>query len=752
MKFIKNKNYLHPQMMVAAMSMTLCGYASSATLEEVIVTAQKRAQNLNDVSISVTAATAQDISDMRIETALDIAKLAPNVDIKSTLAGLNPAITVRGVGLNDFNVNNNPSVGVYVDEVFLTSPAMLSFMMFDVERVEVLKGPQGTLYGRNTNGGAINIVSVKPTSETEGYIRLGAGNYDSREIEAAMGGSLSDTVSGRLSVRLDDRDGQHTWNQGNHTFGDVDSTAVRGQLAYDNGGDFTANLSISIGDQTGTTIPGTAFGTLDANFGTCTSSQIMAQQCTDYDGFKRTSSDPYQHDTDAATVALSKTLDVESSAVVLTANWDLGDMALTSVTGATELDRVWAEVSVDHTPSITPYGTIEKDEEISQVSQELRLSGGDDSFSWMLGAFYSSDEVETDNYIELTEVSAINDPDLGLGGLDLAWGYLQETESMAVYGNTELALGDKLTLVAGLRYSDETREFKNAGTYLAFDDALLDADATFFGEDFDGVLTPFTSQDDEISENRVSGKLGLDYRANDDVLIYGSVSTGFKSGGYFGDFTFDSSELAPFGIEEVTAIEAGFKATMAGGSLQLNGAIFNYDYEGIQTVIATDAGTFPLTNADEATINGAELDLNWAPTESLDMRLAVGLLDHELEDARLGSSMPNAADVQATGLVRYRFMASETLQVELQTDFKYTDEAYREAYNDPMLKTDSYTLWNGRVAISNPSESWVLSLWGNNLTDEIYYPQGFDLQALNGTYMKFLGAQRTVGVNLHYSF
>ena len=752
MKFIKNKNYLHPQMMVAAISMTLCGYASSATLEEVIVTAQKRAQNLNDVSISVTAATAQDISDMRIETALDIAKLAPNVDIKSTLAGLNPAITVRGVGLNDFNVNNNPSVGVYVDEVFLTSPAMLSFMMFDVERVEVLKGPQGTLYGRNTNGGAINIVSVKPTSETEGYIRLGAGNYDSREIEAAMGGSLSDTVSGRLSVRLDDRDGQHTWNQGNHTFGDVDSTAVRGQLAYDNGGDFTANLSISIGDQTGTTIPGTAFGTLDANFGTCTSSQIMAQQCTDYDGFKRTSSDPYQHDTDAATVALSKTLDVESSAVVLTANWDLGDMALTSVTGATELDRVWAEVSVDHTPSITPYGTIEKDEEISQVSQELRLSGGDDSFSWMLGAFYSNDEVETDNYIELTEVSAINDPDLGLGGLDLAWGYLQETESMAVYGNTELALGDKLTLVAGLRYSDETREFKNAGTYLAFDDALLDADATFFDEDFDGVLTPFTSQDDEISENRVSGKLGLDYRANDDVLIYGSVSTGFKSGGYFGDFTFDSSELAPFGIEEVTAIEAGFKATMAGGSLQLNGAIFNYDYEGIQTVIATDAGTFPLTNADEATINGAELDLNWAPTESLDMRLAVGLLDHELEDARLGSSMPNAADVQATGLVRYRFMASETLQVELQTDFKYTDEAYREAYNDPMLKTDSYTLWNGRVAISNPSESWVLSLWGNNLTDEIYYPQGFDLQALNGTYMKFLGAQRTVGVNLHYSF
>ena len=751
MQLITGDKFSRPQMMAAAIAMTFCGHAS-AMLEEVIVTAQKRAQNLNDVSISVTAATAQDISDMRIETPLDIAKLAPNVDIKSTLAGLNPAITLRGVGLNDFNVNNNPSVGVYVDEVFLTSPAMLSFMMFDVERVEVLKGPQGTLYGRNTNGGAINIVSVKPTRETEGYIRLGAGNFDSREIEAAIGGSLSDAISGRLSLRLDDRDGQHSWNQGDHTFGDVDSTAIRGQLAYDNGGDFTANLSVSIGDQTGTTIPGTAFGTLDANFGTCTGSQILAQQCTDFDGFKRTSSDPYAHDTDTATVALSKTLDVESSALVLTANWNLGGMALTSITSVSDLDRVWGEVSVDHTPAITPYGTIEKDEEISQVSQELRLSGGDDSFSWMLGAFYSTDEVETDNYIELTEVSAINDPDFGLGGLDLAWGYLQETESMAVYGNTEFALNDKLTLVAGLRYSDESREFRNAGTFLAFDGELLDADAIFFGEDFDGELTPFTSQDDEISEDRFSGKLGLDFRASEGVLIYGSVSTGFKSGGYFGDFTFDSSELAPFGIEEVTAFEAGFKATMADGSLQINGAIFNYDYEGIQTVIATDAGTFPLTNAEEATINGAELDLNWAPSESLDMRLAIGLLDHELEDARLGSAVPNAADMQATGIVRYRFMASEKLQVELQTDFKYTDEAFREAYNDPILKTDSYTLWNGRIAVSNPSASWVLSIWCNNLTDEVYYPQGFDLQALNGTYMKFLGAQRTVGVNLHYSF
>ena len=742
---------LKSKLMAAAFSLALCGQATSAVLEEVIVTAQKRTQNLNDVSISVTAATAQDIIDLRIETALDIAKLSPNVDIKPTLAGLNPAITVRGVGLNDFNVNNNPSVGIYVDEVFLTSPAMLSFMMFDVERIEILKGPQGTLYGRNTNGGAINIVSVKPSSEFEGYIRLGAGNFNSREAEGAIGGALSDNMSGRLSVRLDDREGQHSWNQGDHTFGDVDSTAVRGQLTYDNGDNFNANLSLSIGEQTGTTIPGTSFGALNAEFGTCSGGQILAHQCTDYDGFTRTSSDPYRHDTDAATVALSKLLDVESSALVLTANWNLGDMTLTSVTGVTDLERVWAEVSLDHTPTITPYGTIEKDEEIAQFSQEFRLTGGNDSFSWILGGFYSSDEVETDNYIELTEVSAINDAMEGLGGLDLAWGYKQETESMAIYANADILLGDRLTLVAGLRYSDETREFRNAGTYFASEGVLLDADA-LFGEDLDGALTSATAQDDEISEDRISGKLGLDYRANEDLLIYGSVSTGFKSGGYFGDFTFDSTELAPFDVEEVTALEVGFKATLADGSVQLNGAIFNYDYEGIQTVIATAAGTFPLTNAEDAAIIGAELELTWAPTDSFDMRMGVGLLDHELKDKRLGSSIPNAADMQATGLMRYRIISSDNLVVELQADFKYTDEAFREAYNDPILKTDAYTLWNSRISISNPNGSWVISVWGNNLTDEVYYPQGFDLQALNGTYMKFLGAQRTVGVSLNYGF
>ena len=179
---------------------SLATMASAQTLEEVVVTAQKKEQAITDVSITMNAFTADEIRSFRIEDATDIAQLLSNIDIKGTLGGVNPAITVRGVGLNDFNANNNPSVGVYIDEVFLASPAMLDARMFDVERVEVLKGPQGTLYGRNATGGAINIINRKPTQELEGYLSGSYGEYDMVDIQGAVSGGLSENVAGRLAI------------------------------------------------------------------------------------------------------------------------------------------------------------------------------------------------------------------------------------------------------------------------------------------------------------------------------------------------------------------------------------------------------------------------------------------------------------------------------------------------------------------------------------------------------------------------
>ena len=215
----------------SAVLSSLATTVTAQTLEEVVVTAQKREQSITDVSIAINAFTAEDMRVFRVEDATDIAQLVSNVDIKGTLGGVNPAITVRGVGLNDFNANNNPSVGVYIDEVFLASPAMLDARMFDVERVEVLKGPQGTLYGRNATGGAINIINRRPTQDFEGYISGSYGDYDMVDVQGAVSGGLSANTAGRLAISYKNQGESFHDNRLTGTdFGDLES--LSGPLQY----------------------------------------------------------------------------------------------------------------------------------------------------------------------------------------------------------------------------------------------------------------------------------------------------------------------------------------------------------------------------------------------------------------------------------------------------------------------------------------------------------------------------------------
>ena len=212
--------------------------AASSILEEVIVTAQKREQAITDVALSVTAINGNVARAMGIQDTRGVAMITTNIDIKgSGMGDANPAVTVRGIGMNNFNANNNPSVGIYLDEVFLASPGMMNLSMMDVGRIEVLKGPQGTLYGRNATGGAMNIISAKPTRELDGFVSLNAAEYDTQKLEAAIGGPLTDVLSGRLSVLYDSQgDSYHEYYRdsgGKSDFPDSETSAIRGQLAGD---------------------------------------------------------------------------------------------------------------------------------------------------------------------------------------------------------------------------------------------------------------------------------------------------------------------------------------------------------------------------------------------------------------------------------------------------------------------------------------------------------------------------------------
>jgi iron complex outermembrane receptor protein len=735
-------------------------------IEEVVVTAQKREQSLNDVSVAVNAASAEDIKTLRMSSPNDIAAIAPNVDFKSTLGGANPAITIRGIGLNDFNVNNNPSVGVYVDEVFVTSPAMMNFTMFDIDRVEVLKGPQGTLYGRNSNGGAINIIAAQPTSETQAYVTAGVGDYQMREVEGALGGALSESVSGRISFRYDDREGYHDNVVTGGDLGFNQTQAVRAQLAYDNGESFTASIGYTHGEQEFGTIPFANFGVINPVDGSlCGNSAILANRCVNDQGWQRPSDNPLKHWLTSEEESLFNSNDVESDMAVVKLNWDLGDYSVTSVTGWSRLDRDWAEGASDHDPqaqtNITLDGrstgivsAITKDERIEQFSQELRLSYAEDGYSWMLGVFFSEDDVDTDNYADFKNLPLI--------GFDARWAYQQETRSGALFASGEIELSDTLTLNLGLRYSEEERDFEGA-TYAYFDALAVDVVDLFFV----GALTPAatlaeatiaTSQwstQDSIDEEQLSGRVGLDYRPNNDLLIYGYVANGFKSGGFVGDFVFDQIAYEPYDSEEVVAWEAGFKSTLLDSTMQLNGAVFYYDYQDMQTLVPVDtpAGTvFPLANADQASVAGLELELQWLPLQGLELRAGLGYLDHELDDEGLGDHIPSTADLQLTGLVRYEFDVAEGVTLALQSDFKYTDSKYIEAFNMDLLETDAYTTVNARAALSDEAGKWELALWGKNLGDEQYHGFGFDLGTFNGTAGYMFEAPRTYGMSLTFHY
>lgn len=735
----------------AAVGFTLLsspGYAADSwVLEEIIVSAQKDDRMLNDVGIAVTAMSDKDLENFRVGEATDLAQFTPNVDISSTLSGANPAVTIRGVGLNDYNANNNPTVGVYVDDVFQASPAMLDAMMFDTQRVEILKGPQGLLFGRNSNGGAINIITRRPTEETEGSIKVGYGNYETIEVETVLSGPLSqdDTVLGRLSVKYDDQGESHHDNiVTGDDFGSFEKIAARAQVQLaPASGDYDVNFALSYAEADGTATPFSTVGVLDSGFAPCAASAktpldpsgigcesvftllfgVPADQTGDNDG------DPYRHAFDESAADLYR-LESDTLSFTVTFNRYFENFDMVSITNYTAMDRIMGD-NVNSVP-IPEISSIIRDEEVSQISQELRFSGSISDADWIAGVYYSTDEIITDNVINSENFF----------GTDLVWDIDQSTTSYAAFSHIEYMLTDTVSFVGGLRYTVEETEFKGGTTD-------LDPNGTTLI--FPGQLTYV---DDKIDDEAASYKVGLEYRPNPDTMTYASYTTGFKSGGFFGDFTFDQLELEPFDKEELASFEVGIKQTLLDGTMQINAAAFHYDYDDIQTFVPGVAA-LTFTNADEATIDGADLELSWRPVNGLDVRMGVGYIDSELDDDNIpGDTLPNSSQWQYNGMLRYEFDLSADIMMALQTDFKYSDNMYRDAFNDPIAESDDYMIINVRISVYQADNDWDLSAWVKNLEDEVYTTQAFNFSQSFGTGVAnySVGAPRTFGVTAAYNF
>ncbi len=760
--------------------LTLSGPAvlAQGMLEEVIVTAQKREQSVSDLGLSVTAFTGDTMRDLGWTQPRDLAAQTPGLIINNTMGDSQPAVMIRGIGINDFNTNTNPGVGVYVDEVVKPIPAMLGFSLFDMDRVEVLKGPQGTLYGQNTTGGAVSFHTKRPSDELEGYVSGDFGNYDRYSFEGAIGGPITDNLRGRISgitTRQNEGYQEDVFTGDEH--GEVERSAVRAQLAMDFGDSVDAILRYTHGEDTSDNqYPQVADG-LDV---------MQAYYYTFYDGTQNSLDylDALKGDNEAF-------LDNKYDSLGLTVTADLGFATLTSVTGYDEMDH----------RNVLPFAGTELRMqnadyrgEVESFSQEFRLTSNEGELvDWILGLYYG--DVEQDN---------ISDLDLtdGFGYLFFLYeltalpeftqtkvSYGQELTTLAIFGHTEWHLGDNFKLTVGARYAQDDLDYDVvmssyrtpacSGALCDIADlyyGLADYDSAFStylnlsdGGQFDGVRSDgiFAQKEDSVDESHLTWRLGLDWTPNDDYLFYGNIATGTKAHGFYGGLATTETAYGAYNPEEIMSYELGFKLALLDRTLQLDGAVFYYEYEDQQILASTDPGIgIPndiLTNLGESEITGAELDLTWAPVDGLTTRFTAAWLDTELTDTSISTALPPfpgtqleegselayAPELTVSGLVRYDFSISQNVAAFVQVDADYTDEQLAlPGREDTTL--DSRTLWNGRIGIQSATGSWEASLWGRNLGDEEYATYRYVV--LPGSWNEHFGMPRTYGLTLRYNF
>lgn len=798
----------------AAMFTGLATAEQQRALEEVVVTAQKHAQGVNDIGITVNAFTGDQLQDMGVATAEDMAQFTPGLTINDTAATGVPLYSIRGIGFQDYSTGASSTVGLYFDEVNMPYTVMSRGVVFDIERVEVLKGPQGDLYGRNTTAGQINFISKKPTEEFEAGIRASYGSYETVDLEGYVSGGLSDSVQGRFAFKT--TQSGEGWQESltrDDELGEKDVTALRTILNFNFSDDASLALKLHYVKDKSDNKAMTAYNGHVSGLGSVSNAHLPLQNFTNDTGAlitTLTSTPPWfstgdQEDADwtnSYTSAITGTTwdlrperDNELKGVSGKFEWDLGNMTLTSITSYDEFER---QESNDWDGGFFNDSSNINTTELEVFSQELRLSGESDSLLWIAGLYYSKDEID-EYYHYFMSDSRFGNASIpfGIGPfilspiLELDTKYEQETESQAIFGHIEWSITDKWRVTLGARYTEEERDWSGC-TFSADDNSLGNFLNTLFGTTiqagdcgtidddpnspfliFPLLGTPnvndaFHVYTDSISTEKWMGKLGVDYQVNEDILLYATWSRGFKSGGFNGANSNTTLQLQPYGEEELTAIEIGAKSTLLDGTMQLNVAAFWYDYEDKQEqdpAVAFVGNISGLTNVPESRINGAEVEMQWAPLDGLNINLGLAYLDTLIEkwdatDGDLsawptvvtfdasGLELPQSPEWSYNGMVNYQWSIGGDLYIEVGADFNYKDST--TGGSQPSDATDSYTIYNARIALGEEEGTWNVQLWGRNITDEYYYPSAF--RGGNGPFVRSVGMPRTVGVTLEYNF
>lgn len=750
---MKHKIYIKEQSKIMVLGCVLAAYVypvgvahaeqEKMALEEIVITAKKRAQNLQDVSSAVTALSADRLKDIGVSDLKGLQYYAPSVTIGTTFGYAN--IFMRGLGLNAVFANVDPSVTLSVDGAVVSQPSAQLFSFFDLERAEILRGPQGTLYGRNATGGTINLITKKPTQEQEGFFRVTGGDYELFETEGAVGGAISDRLSGRFAFKTIDRGGYGINEVTGNDIDDANRKAFRGQLLFNASDNIDILLSAEYGIENDAsnaflfkrkTFPGSILpdGIAPGDGGFAVGERNLASDV-----------DPVN---DRETLSISGTID-----------WNINDnFALRNITNYRKTDISNFQ---DLDASAVIGSSIQEfvfDSE--QFSEELQLIYTGNKFKAIGGFFYFKEDLLHRNRIDslklggsFTSIAGDVEKRVDLTGIG-------ETKSWAFFWNASYDLSEQIIFKAGGRYTEDSRDITN--------DSIIWVAG--------GAVRLERSFSDEDTFRDYNNEIGIEWHPADDIMTYYTYSEGFKAGsGQLGSGILNPALAANIiEPESIKNHEVGLKSIWLEGTFKLNLAAYYYKVDDIQLDRTVPGGPTGFGNVFEnATTQkskGVELEATWIATDQLRFNATASYQDTEFgsfltadptNEGNLGGGVVNV-DIAGNKARQaptwawnihgdYIIPLDNDGTIILSGDISYKGDHFFSEFNNDFLHQDAYTLLDARIKYTSPSEQWTLELWGKNLSNEFIESGNFALATGRIIARTFL-PPRTWGVTAGYTF
>ncbi|MDF8331782.1 TonB-dependent receptor [Novosphingobium cyanobacteriorum] len=696
---------------------------------EIVVTAAKRSENLQSVPISVSAVGGEQLAKSRITNVDSLVTKVANLQLTSIVGDNTPIFALRGVSMSDYSLNQSSPVATYYDEVYKGNFAFLGVAMYDLERVEVLRGPQGTLYGKNTTGGAVNLISRDAKlGETSGYINAGYGNYNRVDVNGAVNVPLGEKAALRVAGTFARADG---WFKnvvpGMPDLAETREWAVRGTLKWEpvDGVKFTLRASHSFQNP--------------RNYG------IYAQP----EAVNRPGLSTWEIASDVPDRRRART-----TSVALTANIDVSDTL--TVTSITSYDKGTLFFREDTDGTASRLLEIPYYDKASQFAQDLRLTsnfGG--PFEFILGAYYNREKVFNSTSFEIATDVDVNEDGV-IDAADCAAGFPlackvsnrfdQLKKSFALYTDLKYKLTDALTMRGGLRYThdtgDQTGFVSNA---FGYDDVLVTN------------LIPLSAL--RFKTNNVSGKLGFDYKLASGDLLYASVSRGYRAPSFNAQAFFDPSELSVAKAEQVTSYEVGAKTQFWDRRVTLNMAAFYYDYKNQQFInVDPTTAAQTLLNIPKSRIYGAEAELTVRASDAFTLHGGLGLLSTKIKTGTVsgvdvsGNRLSNAPSLTFNAGIDLTVVKGSFGEISVHPEIAYQASQFFEVINVPRLRMASYALVGGHIDWESEDGRFNASVWGRNLGNKLYFTSRVDLLAGFGFDYNHIGNPRTYGVTVGAKF